>query len=40
MLRGRLAQAAAAHARKTFEADAVVERIEAVYRRALEATRR
>ena len=39
-LRGRLAEAAAAHARKTFEAAAVVERIETVYRRAIEAKHR
>jgi glycosyltransferase involved in cell wall biosynthesis len=38
-LRGRLAHAAANHARKTFEASVVVERIEGVYRRALEGRR-
>ena len=38
-LRGRLAQAAASHARNTFESAAVVARIEAVYRRAVEAKR-
>ena len=38
-LRGRLAQAAVAHARNTFDAATVVERIEALYRRALEAKR-
>ena len=39
-LRARLAEAAAAHARKTFEATAVVERIDALYRRVIEDRRR
>lgn len=39
-LRGRLAHAAATHARKYFDAPAVVERIEVLYRRAIEAQRR
>lgn len=38
-LRGRLAHAAANHARKTFDAAVVVERIEGVYRRAIEGRR-
>ena len=38
-LRGRLAHAAANHARKTFDASVVVERIEGVYRRAIERPR-
>ncbi len=39
-LRGRLAEAAAAQARKKFEAASVVERVEQLYRRIVEDTRR
>lgn len=39
-LRGRLAHAAVAHAREHFEASAVVERIEGLYRHVIEGRRR
>ena len=39
-LRGRLAEAAVAQARKKFEASAVVERVEELYRRIVEEKRR
>jgi glycosyltransferase involved in cell wall biosynthesis len=38
-LRARLAEAASAHARTTFDAERVVERIDALYRSVLERRR-